>query len=415
MSMAVGGSRASGRRARERVIGAAATVLTLLPLLVFAAAPVAAEPNDGVVSGQLVNKTAGGGPTSGATVTLVSFGRKEQKPLGQRTAQTDADGRYTFTDLDRDSNVVYLTLARYQNVNYPTDQPFQLTDQATAQANVDVYETTTVDDAIQLESLNLLVMGADQGVVQGMEMGALLNNGDRTFITANPQDRQLANAIKFSLPSGAMNVQMQSGFNDQDVTTGVGGVQVTSPVPPGRHQFAMSFQIPYSGSNVDVSLQIPYPTASFNVYLPDTGLKLDRSPLRPAGPAQLGGQSYALYSANNLAKATMVGGQLSGLGSNGAIGPSQLALISLGVVLFVIGGGVLLFGSRLRPGAAPSRESSGDTEQERLELVIRMAALDERFAAGDIGQAEYNAERARGKKRLRELTLARKQATPIGV
>ena len=390
-------------------------VLLALPLLVFAAAPVAAEPNDGVVSGQLINKTAGGGPTSGATVTLVSFGRKEQKPLGQRSVQTDADGRYTFTDLDRDSNLVYLTLARYQNVNYPADQPFQLQEQPSTQADITVYETTTADDAIQLESLNLLVMGADQGVVQAMEMGALVNTSDRTFITANPQDQQLARAIKFSLPSGAMNVQMQTGFNEQDVTAGIGGVQVTSPVPPGRHQFALSFDIPYNGSNADLSLQIPYPTASFQVYLPDTGLKLDGGPLRPAGPAQLGGQSYTLYTANNLAKSSMVGGQLSGLGSNGVIGPSQLALISLGVVLFVIGGGVLLFGSRVRQGAAPTAQSSGDTEQERLELVIRMAALDERFAAGEIGQTEYNAERARGKKRLRELTLARKQATPIGV
>jgi hypothetical protein len=397
-----------------RLIGPVAVVLTWL-LLLAAAAPVAAEPNDGVVSGQVLNKTAGGGSTAGATVTLVSFGRKEQKPLGQRNTQADPDGRYTFTDLDRDPNVVYLTLARYQNVNYPADQPFQLQDQPTAQADIGVYETTTADDAIQLESLNLLVMGADQGIVQGMEMGALVNNSDRTFVTENPQDQQLARAIKFSLPSGAMNVQMQSGFNDQDVTAGVGGVQVTSPLPPGRHQFAMSFQIPYTGSNVDVSMQIPYPTASFNVYLPDAGFKLDGSPLRSAGPAQLGGQTYALYSGSNLQKSTMIGGHLSGLGSNGAIGPSQLALISLGVVLFVIGGGVLLLGSRLRPGAAPERERSGDTEQERLELVIRMAALDERFASGQIGQAEYNAERVRGKKRLRELTLARKQATPIGV
>ena len=398
----------------HRIRLTAAPLLTAL-LLAMAAAPVWAEPNDGVVTGQVLNKTAGGGPTSGATVTLVSFGRKEQKPLGQRSVQADADGRYTFTDLDRDANVVYLTLARYQNVNYPADQPFQLQDQPSAQADIGVYETTTADDAIQLESLNLLVMGADQGVVQGMEMGALVNKGDRTFITENPQDQQLAHAIKFSLPSGAMNVQMQTGFNDQDVTSGVGGVQVTSPLPPGRHQFAMSFQIPYTGSNVDLSMQIPYPAASFNVYLPDSGLKLDSSALRSSGPAQLGGQSYALYSASNLARSTMVSGQLSGLGSNGAIGPSQLALISLGVVLFVIGGGVLLLGSRARQGAAPERGPGGDTEQERLERVIRMAALDERFAAGQIGQAEYNAERARGKKRLRELTLARKQATPIGV
>ena len=51
----------------------------------------------------------------------------------------------------------------------------------------------------------------------------------------------------------------------------------------------------------------------------------------------------------------MVGAQLSGLTSTGATGPSQLALISLGVVLFVLGGGVLLFGTRFRPAAAPAR------------------------------------------------------------
>ena len=52
-----------------------------------------------------------------------------------------------------------------------------------------------------------------------------------------------------------------------------------------------------------------------------------------------------------------------------------------------------------------------DGEHERLELVVRMAALDERFAAGEVGQSEYDAERERGKQRLRELTLARQQAT----
>src|SRR5205807_10101963 len=213
-----------------------------------------------------------------------------------------------------------------------------------------VYEATTADDAIQLERLNLLVVGADQGVVQFMEMGSLVNSSDRTFVTANPQDQALARAVKFALPSGALGVQMQTGFSDQDVIPGVGGIQVTSPIPPGRHQFAMSFQLPYSGSNADLSMQIPYPTSSFSVYLPDTGIKLEGSPLQSGGPTQLGGQSYSLYNAANVAKATMIGGQLAGLGSAAGVATSQLALISLGVVLLVIGGGVVLFGGRLRAG-----------------------------------------------------------------
>jgi hypothetical protein len=384
-----------------------ATVLLLLVI----APPVKAEPLDGVVTGQVVNKTAGGASTAGTTVLLVAFGRKEQAPVGQQSAQADAEGRYSFDGLDRDPNLVYIALARYQNVNYPTDQPFQLLAESSYQADIGVYEATTADDAIQLERLNLLVVGADQGVVQFMEMGSLVNSGDRTFVTANPQDQALAHALRFALPKGALGVQMQTGFSDKDVIAAVGGVQVTSPVLPGRHEFALSFQVPYAGSNADLSMQMPYPTATYSVYLPDTGLKLDASTLAPAGPTQLGGQAYALYSATNLPKATLIGGQLTGLGSTGAIAPNQLALISLGVVLCVLGGGVFLFGRRLRPSPTPdSGRTTADSEQERLELVVRLAALDERFAAGQIGQAEYGAERDRGKQRLRKLLLARREA-----
>jgi hypothetical protein len=375
--------------------------MALVSLTAFAA------PNDGTVTGQILNKTNGGGATGGTSVMLIAFGRKEQAPLGQQTVQADGDGRYTFTGVDRDPNNVYLTVARYQNVNYPAGTPFQLSDQSTAQADITVYEATSTDDGIQLESLNLLVMGADQGMVQLMEMGALINNSDRTFVTPNPQDQQLANAIKFALPKGALGVQMQTGFSNQDVIPGVGGIQVTSPIPPGRHQFAMSFQLPYSGSDVDVSLQVPYPTSSFSMYLPDSGIKLQGSSLQSGGPTQLGGQGYSLYSASNVAKATMISGQLGGLGGATGIPTNQLALISLGVVLFVIGGGVLLFGGRLRQPRPDERTpSSVDTEQERLELVVRMAALDERFAAGEVSQDDYDVERERGKQRLRQLMLA---------
>lgn len=378
-------------------------------LMASASAAAFAAPTDGSVSGQVLNKTSGGGDTGGTSVMLIAFGRKEQAPLGQQTVQADASGRYTFTNVDRDPNNVYLTVARYQDVNYPSDTPFQLSDQTTQQADITVYDATSADSSIQYESLNLLVMGADKGVVQCMEMGALINNSDHTFVTADPQDQQLANALKFALPKGALNLQMQTGFSDQDVIPSVGGFQVTSPIPPGRHQFAMSFQLPYSGSDVDVSMQVPYPTSSFSMYLPDSGMKLQGSPLQSSGPTQMGGQTYSLYTTSNITKSTMIGGQLAGLGGATGIPANQLALISLGVVLFVIGGGVLLFGGRLRHGlpAAQRSRPSAQTEQERLELVVRMAALDERFAAGEVSQADYNFERERGKQRLRQLTLAR--------
>jgi hypothetical protein len=96
------------------------------------------------------------------------------------------------------------------------------------------------------------------------------------------------------------------------------------------------------------------------------------------------------------------------------IGPNQLALLSLGVVVcvLVLGGGTVWYGRRARRGPTSASDSTADPEQERLELVVRTAALDERFAAGEVSRAEYQAERMHETQRLRELMLQyRRDAT----
>jgi len=382
----------------------AALLIALVPAVAFA------DPKDGSVIGHVVNKTSGGGSTGGVPVALISFGRKEQAPLGRMVTTADADGGYSFAGVDRDPNIIYLVVAQYSNISYPSEAPFQILEPS-VEFDVPVYESTSADDALQFERLNLLVLGADQGSLQFMQMGAIVNNGDRTFVAANPQDQQLARAVKFALPRGALGAQMQSGFDQQDVIPGIGGIQVTTPLLPGRHEFALSFQLPYNGSSADVSLQMPYPTAAYSVYLPNTGLRLDTSALTSGGNAVLGGQQYALYSASNLPKATIVAGSVTGLAATpGSLGPTQLALISLGVVLFVLGGGVVVLGARGGPAAArPATADVASLEQERLELVVRLAALDERYAAGSVKQGDYELERTRGKQRLRELLLLQRQ------
>jgi uncharacterized membrane protein len=85
-------------------------------------------------------------------------------------------------------------------------------------------------------------------------------------------------------------------------------------------------------------------------------------------------------------------------------------MVSGGVVLLVLGAGVFAFSLRAR--GSRSKASGGaaaekmDLEQERLQLVVRLAALDERYAAGQIPETEYQAERTRDKQRLVELLRA---------
>ena len=111
--------------------------LSVLLLVLISVLPVSAQTNDGSISGQVVNKTAGGSPAGGTSVRLVTFGRQEGAPLGQRTIQSDADGRYSFDQLERDPNLVYVPFARYADVNYRPDQLAQLQDQANWQLDIE--------------------------------------------------------------------------------------------------------------------------------------------------------------------------------------------------------------------------------------------------------------------------------------
>jgi hypothetical protein len=127
-----------------------------------------------------------------------------------------------------------------------------------------------------------------------------------------------------------------------------------------------------------------------------------------AGSTMLGDQSYRVYNASNLPGATVVAGWIkpSELTSTSTPGPTELAIIVVGIMLCVVGGGVVLVTRRARRTAPQPRDEGpeADPAQQRLHLVVEIAVLDDRYEAGEISLAEHKAQRKFAKKRLRELT-----------
>lgn len=176
----------------------------------------------------------------------------------------------------------------------------------------------------------------------------------------------------------------------------------------------MSFQVPYTGSAADVTLQLPYPTATYTLHLPETGVRLNSSGLTDGGSMVLGDQSYRVYRASNLPRAAIVSGELSGLSSSSMPAPTELAILSLAVVLCVFGGGAVLITRRARRAEPQRRDGRADLAQERLDLVVQIAVLDERFAVGEISDVEHQAQRRLAKQRLYQLTSL-EGASEIGI
>jgi hypothetical protein len=325
----------------------APVVLALLFASVLPTAPALAT-GHGVIEGQIQNATPNGASPAGLTVTLhiVSEGDR----IERRQATADSDGRYRFVGLDTGTGTKYLQLVEYQGAAY-FPRPISLAEPASGgrqSFDITVYEATSSDQWIAHERANLLVQNVAPGRIELLEMGSLANVGDRTYVGPDAPLGGERQTLRFSLPAGASDLAPQAGFSPNDISATPDGFAITSPIWPGRHQFAYSYSLPLSTERLQIGKRLEYPTVAFNLYVPDAGLKVDSPQLRPRGQTDMGGQKLLLYSAENLPRGTELRLQLSGLPSAPGSAAAGLAWPILGLGSAALLGGLGLAYRRRR-------------------------------------------------------------------
>jgi hypothetical protein len=326
---------------------ATAVVLALVLTSALPATPVLAT-GHGVVEGQVQNATPDG--ASPAELTVVLHIVSEGDRVERRQATTDSDGRYRFEGLDTGTGTRYLPLVEYQGAAY-FPRPISLAEPASGarqSADITVYEATSSDQWIAHERANLLVQNVAPGRIELLEMGSLANVGERTYIGPDAPAGGERQTLRFSVPAGASDLAPQAGFGPNDISATPGGFAISSPVWPGRHQFAYSYSLPVSTERLQIGKRLEYPTVAFNLYVPDVGLRVDSPQLRPRGQTELGGQKLLLYSAENLPRGTELRLQLSGLPSAPGSAAAGLAWPILGLGSAALLGGLGLAYRRRR-------------------------------------------------------------------
>jgi hypothetical protein len=279
-----------------------------------------------------------------------------------------------------------------------------LDDAPSESVEVRVFETTESDEAIRFDRSNLLILGVSDTSLTIMEMGAIVNQSDRTYV-AGPGDNGPGTTLRFTLPRGAAQVTPQAGLSAGGLTALPDGFASSDPVLPGRHELAFSYRLPVQGSTIDIAKRQQYPTGVFNLYAPEKGLTVVSPSLTYQGAAELGGQRFQLYSAQDLAEGATVTLRLAGL--PWAFRPTPLqtgfGVVGLGAAIIVA---ACLIGLRrpapsVRPGVGTTNVSpAGQREKSLLESLVD---LDDRFARGEIAEREYRSEREATKSELVEL------------
>lgn len=404
------------------------TALTLILAIVSVLASLAASPaaaqGSGTIEGRIVNGTAGAPPPADLDVKIHIV--QNRAKTGEQVVRTDAEGRFRATGLAGGPDTIYFPIVDYRGVPYFPAQPIVLDGATPASVEITVYEATPTPDNIMFERANMILMNVSPTALGIMEMGALVNSGDRTF-AADPEVTGSARTLRFTLPTGAIQISPQAGLPSDTLESTAEGFATTDPVRPGRREIAFSYQLPYDSSSLELTRSFTLPVGTFTLYVPDQGIEVLGPGLMALGTSDLGGQRFRLYAVQNLEPGASARFRLSGLPAPLFARPRELGLAVAGlagVVLLV----VLVIAIRRRravptaPGAAaegpggaaeaPAAAAEAPapvlavTDPERLQLVRSLAELDERFAAGGVDEAAYRAEREAGLARLLALHRA---------
>ena len=384
-------------------------LVLLLPGVVAAA--------DGVITGAVVNGTEGGGVPADVAVTLYFL--RDGDILEQRTQVTDAMGAYRFVEVPTDTGLAFVVVAAYEQVPYNTPELLFGESAEILAPPLTVYEASQDPSVVRvITDVLIIAPGEEQsGMLAVIEVVRLANQSDRTYLATGVAGGGAAmdRVLRFALPANARDLTMLSGASAQNVVQIDRGFGVFMPLLPGEREVAFGYQVPYSGSSIELTKRTVYPTDNFailaledhNLRIVSDGLEVQATPI--------GDRRYVVGSTDSLQARAEVTVRVEGLPAPSlqvrlerlferVRGAQASVWVLLGVVLVL----PLLYAAyRLRgglrrraaskPAVAPIAPEAGEA------LLLEIAQLDDDFAAGSVAEDDYRRQRAELKQRLMEL------------
>ncbi len=381
----------------------------------FAQTPTSAT---GKLEGQLINgtKDAKLANASSITVTLLSAAANATSVMSQ-TAKSDADGKFTFANLDATPSTRYLLTAQYFGVDYASDVLTFAPSQTTMTATLTVNETTN-DPTVITVMQNHLVIEVQANLMNVIQIVQVVNMSDRAFVGAGSNVHRPT--LLLPILSGAQDIQFENPEADASTLRGPEVMTYTMPFVPGMDQIVFNYIVPFKPPTYQFSLKIPVDIGKVRVLLSDVNAKIASTQLiTPTIFPTQNGQTFLQTTADNVKAGTSVDATFSNLtGSPGSAstmpptGASPATSTIPGVGDNVLIGGVIIgvaaiaaIGLLVYPlmkRRAAQAVVSTEAEQ-RLELLQELADLDDEFEAGKIAEDEYKKEREAIKADLREL------------
>ncbi len=386
-------------RARNVIILALAVLVLLAP----------ASLAQGTLYGQVINGSRGA-PRLPPGVPVVLHALKDNNIISKANTRTDATSIFVFTDSDAEADITYLAATEYLGVPYYSNLVSFDQGQVSATLVITVYETTTLPSVITCDLANFIIDFGKHSL-RLQEVLSVNNTSDRIYTgQADPELDNKMVTLRFWLPHDATELRVGNGDDQTSIIRTGDGFCETQAVSPGSHDYSFSYALSYTGTAYHLEKVLYYPTAQFNLLVANTGATVQSPQLTAHGSRQTGQGSYLFFSAEDLAADTRLHIELSNLpqaGTQRTISQGRSVTTTDRILKWLVlcaGVACLLtalsypFVRRQRSVAATTARTS--SLQEREQLLHSLADLDDPFAVGDTGEADYRRQRSAQKARL---------------
>lgn len=351
------------------------------------------------IAGHVVQGTQGADLPQNLEVSLRVVDASETL-VEELRQSTDGGGAFAFEDFPHGEEYRY----RLGIVHNGRPRTVRLEDTSDP-GNVDltIFETTSSLESLSVTTQVMMAPRIDEidRRMAVLELIQLENSGDHTFVAniAEPTEGMPA-LLRFGLPPGYRELAVESDLPPGNILEIDRGFALSNPVPPGEFRVVYRYVAPYAGNTLRVDRSLPLGANEFRVLIPQDRGKVTGEGLAPTDDAQLGETTYSVMRGSEYGRGSRISLAFSSLPEpstlqrlNSLITRSQWVTLGLPVIVAAVMATIVAYVLfRRRRGAA---RTQGGESVDRHATITEIAALDDRYDAGELTDREYRRLRDR--------------------
>ena len=388
----------------------------VIAIFLLAAMPAWADEHE--IDGRVVNLTPDAVPPAGLQVVMTVF--EGTDPIGQLATITAEDGSFVFGEIPRIEGLGYLFQLQYQGAQYR----FQLDPGSTTPVEIAIYEPTS-----ELSSLSVLddtiMVTREPGQYEQLTVRQVVRVRNETLETFVPSfgdaGAGMMNFLRVSMPAGFREMTVRSDLQGGQVIPVDRGVGITTAIPPGIHAIVFAYAAPYDQSDLIFEPLYPLGADSVRVLVREDVGQLIGPDIREEESVIVSGSNFRVYNVEEVTAGDRVTLGFTDLPQapwtttlvDAFTTEWQITAVIPGITAFFL---LLLLAYAWRLQKRDPRPidpavllENVQSQPDQMELVQRIAELDERRERREVSEEDYRQRRTLLKRSL--LSRALRSAT----